>query len=259
MHELTEIMGLNMSDQFSLFSDAELIDTATAISSEKKNLITGVTHLHAGQCYYEKFPLEDTGKLTLITNLFTGDYANLLYETLHRDIRWSQDSLRIAGKNIPIPRLQAWYGESHAAYGYSGLKLTPLRFIEPLTLLRQVVTQISNLLLPPCITDKTATQPICYNSVLCNLYRNEKDSVGWHSDDEAELGSNPIIASISLGATRRFQLKHKRQKNMRHALLLPHNSLLIMSGNMQHHWYHQVPKSNTATGPRINLTFRHIV
>jgi alkylated DNA repair dioxygenase AlkB len=98
-----------------------------------------------------------------------------------------------------------------------------------------------------------------FNSVLMNLYRNQKDSMGWHSDDEKELGSDPKIASISLGSSRTFQLKHKTQKQMKLKVALNNGSLLLMEGTMQHHWLHAIPKSTQECGPRINLTFRKII
>lgn len=248
-----------MTHQFSLFTDTAFRNTETESSDAQKNASAELTHFQAGYCHQELITLPEDGVLIFITSLFNGDYADQLYQTLQRDICWAQDSLRIAGKLIPIPRLQAWYGDSQADYQYSGLKLTPRPFIEPLETVRKAVTQISNQLLPAFGENDTPQKQIPYNSVLCNFYRNERDSVGWHSDDEAELGTNPVIASVSFGASRSFQLKHKRHKKMLHTLLLPHNSLLIMSGNMQHHWYHQVPKSTNPIGPRVNLTFRNII
>ena len=98
-----------------------------------------------------------------------------------------------------------------------------------------------------------------FNAVLLNLYRDGKDSNGWHADNEAELGQNPVIASISLGEERYFHLKHRTQKEQRLKIKLKHGSLLVMGGTMQHHWLHQIPKTTKIISPRINLTFRKII
>lgn len=168
--------------------------------------------------------------------------ANMVMAELQK-LNWSQDHLTIGGKTVAIPRLQAWYGEPGAHYRYSGLSLRPQAFTPTLRLLKERI------------------EAVCtyhFNSVLANFYRDGNDSVGWHSDDEPELGSAPAIASLSFGATRRFRLKHKRQRQTCE-LSLGHGDLIIMEPHTQQHWYHQVPKTRQPVDSRINLTFRHII
>ena len=157
-------------------------------------------------------------------------------------------SIKIYGKETPIPRLQSWHGDENVAYQYSGKTLTT----EPWT--------------PALLKLKTELETFCknrlgdirFNSVLCNLYRDGQDSMGWHSDDEPELGKNPIIASVSLGETRPFKLQHKKDKTLKWQVPLEHGGLLIMAGETQHYWRHHIPKSQRPLKPRINLTFRWV-
>ncbi len=169
--------------------------------------------------------------------------ATDLYSMLAEHLSWREDSIRIRGNLIRIPRLQAWYGEPQCNYTYSGLTLAPQPFPPLLDQLRR-------------LAESAAEAP--FNCALCNWYRNGQDSVGWHADNEPELGLNPTIASYSFGATRRFLIKPKRGKHRATGIPLPHNSLLIMKGEMQHHWQHQLPKTQQPVGGRINLTFRYI-
>ena len=142
------------------------------------------------------------------------------------------------------PRLNAWYGDPGCRYGYSGTRFEPLPWTETLTDIKERLT---------------ATLGVAFNSMLANRYRDGRDSVAWHSDDEPELGRNPVIASVSLGATRRFTLKHKSRRDIRPlAVDLTHGSLLVMSGPTQHQWLHQIAKTTRIVGERINLTFRYI-
>lgn len=164
---------------------------------------------------------------------------------LQEQIEWRQEDIRIFGKTIPQPRLTAWYGEEGKSYTYSGLTWEPLPWTEELQKIRNRIEALNG--------------GLSFNSVLLNLYRDGKDSMGWHADDEPELGENPVIASVSFGAARRFHLKHRHYpKTDRLNLELTHGSLLIMSGSTQHFWLHQIPKTAKITGPRINLTFRYI-
>ena len=159
-------------------------------------------------------------------------------------IAWRQESIRLFGKTVPTPRLSAWYGEEGTAYTYSGLTMQPLPFTPILLSVKQKIEAIAF--------------PDQFNSVLLNLYRTGADSMGWHSDDEQELGSNPVIASVNLGATRRFLLRHTQQKHLKHEILLQHGSLLLMQGTTQHYWQHAIPKTAKPTPARINLTFRKV-
>jgi alkylated DNA repair dioxygenase AlkB len=154
---------------------------------------------------------------------------------------WRQDTLKFGGKEVLVPRLQAWYGERR--YAYSGLRLVPLPWTPVLDEIRRKISAICGLE---------------FNSVLLNYYRDGNDSVAWHSDDERELGPDPLIASLSLGATRRFELKHRTRKQSKVNMLLEDGSLLLMGKGLQQHWTHQLPKDASVTAPRLNLTFRLI-
>jgi alkylated DNA repair dioxygenase AlkB len=126
---------------------------------------------------------------------------------------------------------------------YSGITVEPKPWTDPLKQIKERVEEVAE---------------VNFNSVLLNHYRNERDSVSWHSDDEPELGKNPVIGSVSFGDVRDFQLRHKTNKSMKINEKLPHGSYLEMAGSTQHHWEHQIPKRSRKIGPRINLTFRII-
>jgi alkylated DNA repair dioxygenase AlkB len=147
----------------------------------------------------------------------------------------------VFGKSYDQPRLTALYSQTKKTYSYSGLTMAPEEFPEYLKGIKKKVELVSKQ---------------GFNTLLVNLYRDGKDSNGWHADNEKELGSNPIIASISLGEERPFHFKHRTLKDERHKLLLKNGSLLIMRGEMQHYWLHQIAKTKKKIGPRINLTFR---
>lgn len=187
-------------------------------------------------------PIAD-GSLCLWHPLLPSPDAEALFNRLAQTLDWKQDTMTIAGKEIPIPRLQAWYGDANSQYSYSGILLKPLNWTKELLTIKETI--------------ETITQHH-FNSVLANYYRDGQDSVAWHQDNEPELGENPVIASLSLGETRQFQLRHTDQRHPTLKLDLPHNALLLMSGETQKNWYHQIPKTKKAVGPRINLTFRLI-
>ena len=170
--------------------------------------------------------------------------ADFCFAYLRNNVPWRQDSITVFGKTHPQPRLTAFYGEEGLPYTYSGITMPPLPFPEVLLGLKARVETVAG---------------VGFNSCLLNLYRDGKDSNGWHADDEKELGQNPAIASISLGQERPFRLKHKKEKGLTHKLILEHGSLLLMTGPTQHHWLHQVPKTSRAIGERINLTFRTVL
>ena len=156
---------------------------------------------------------------------------------------WRQDKIKLFGKEVLQPRLTALFGKKDKTYTYSGLTLKPEPFTENLL-------EIKNKCEEFCDTS--------FNICLGNLYRNGQDSMGWHADDEKELGKNPVIASISLGAERIFHLKHKLDKTAKHKIRLQHGSLLIMRGSTQEFWKHQLPKTKLKVEPRVNLTFRKV-
>jgi alkylated DNA repair dioxygenase AlkB len=178
------------------------------------------------------------GAVVLYPDALPPAAADRLLAALRDGIAWRQEVATVMGRRVAIPRLTAWHGA--AGYVYSGIRLTPAPWTPPLLELKALAESI-------------ARQP--FNSVLLNLYRDGRDSVSWHADDEPGLGRNPTIASLSLGADRRFQLKHRRCPE-RLTLDLPHGSCLIMAGATQHHWLHQLPKTKAPVGLRINLTFR---
>ena len=169
--------------------------------------------------------------------------ADRLFRELIDAVSWRQEVLRIHGKEVPVPRLSAWYGDPGTTYAYSRIRHEPNPWIAPLTEVRAVA-------------ERVADAPL--NCVLANLYRDGADSVAWHADDEPELGPEPVIASVSLGATRRFQMRRRDDSMERVDLELAHGSFLVMRGVTQRHWVHQIPKTARPVGPRINLTFRHI-
>ncbi|WP_084005133.1 alpha-ketoglutarate-dependent dioxygenase AlkB family protein [Gilvimarinus polysaccharolyticus] len=166
-----------------------------------------------------------------------------LFTELSATLAWQQTHLQMYGKSIAIPRLNAWYGDAGSFYSYSGAHFAPHPWVNALQVLREQL------------------QPVAqarFNSVLANLYRDERDSVAWHSDDEHELGPTPTIASLSLGAERDFVLRHKQ--SLRQLRVTLHaGDLLIMSGRLQRCWQHQLPKANVPLGPRINLTYRRVL
>ncbi len=170
--------------------------------------------------------------------------ADALFHEFSRDLVWGQHAIRLFGRQVMQPRLTTLYGSRPLRYRYSGLELIAHTWSGALEALASEVSMSSD----------------CeFNSVLGNLYRDGNDSMGWHADDEAELGQNPIIASISLGASRRFDLKPKAEGGgEKVSLELQHGSLLVMGGDLQHHWVHQIAKTKRVSEPRINLTFRWI-
>lgn len=176
---------------------------------------------------------------------FNGVESEYYLKKLISKIKWKQDYLRLAGKCIAVPRLQCWMGDPQAHYAYSGIQLQPEPWQELVLAIR---ARISGL---------TGHE---FNSVLLNYYRDGRDSVAWHADDEKELGPEPVIASVSFGAERVFQLKHKHLSEApRHRFKLHNGSILVMGKTIQNNWLHQIPKTKLKIGPRINLTFRTIL
>lgn len=175
---------------------------------------------------------------------FNAEEADALLADLTANIAWEQKAIQFMGKQVMQPRLVAWYGDEGKSYSYSGQTMHPLDWTPTLLNMKARLD---------------AAAQVTFNSVLLNLYRYGQDSMGWHSDDEPELGTNPVIASVSLGATRTFQFKHKQNPDLKLSLDLTHGSLLLMRGGTQHFWKHQVPKTKKPLGPRINLTFRVII
>jgi alkylated DNA repair dioxygenase AlkB len=187
-------------------------------------------------------PLPDADIL-FYPNVLTPSESDRFFTELIQSIQWRQDSITLFGRSLPQPRLTAWYGDPGKSYTYSNLTMMPTPWIPSLLELKTKVDAISG---------------VVFNSVLLNLYRDGNDSMGWHSDDEPELGHNPVIASLSLGVTRRFMLRHRSDKALKHQVELTSGSFLLMRGSTQHYWQHQIPKTKRSVAPRINLTFRVI-
>lgn len=170
--------------------------------------------------------------------------ADLLFARSLAEIPWETHRIRLFGREVDSPRLSCWMGDADAVYRYSGTRFVPYPW-HPL--LRQVKQRLEQ------------EFSAAFNSVLANRYRSGRDAMGWHSDDEAELGATPVIASLSLGATRRFLLKHRRDPERKLELPLPHGSLLLMSGQTQRNYRHALPRTAKPVGERINLTFRQVL
>lgn len=193
----------------------------------------------------EMISMPPAGWVRYEESFLSREAADHLSSELRDSLDWRLYQIKLFGREIPQPRLTAFYGEAGVKYEYSGLtlKATPWG------------GGLHELALRVCALSGTS-----FNSVLCNLYRDGQDSMGWHADDEAVLGRNPIIASVSFGATRRFDLRPKRGvAGEKRSIALEHGSLLLMGGDLQHHWQHQIAKTKRVNEPRINLTFRQIL
>jgi alkylated DNA repair dioxygenase AlkB len=186
----------------------------------------------------QHIPLRDDGWLLYNPVFLPVAEAETLFVHLRDAVPWEQSGR----PGRPFPRLTAWYADAGLSYSYSG------------------VTHHAIPWTPELLTVKARAESASgttWNSLLLNFYRHGQDSIGFHADDEPELGTNPVVGSISLGAERRFVLKHPASGE-NHEFLLPHGSLFVMGGASQHHWRHGVPKTKKPVGPRINLTFRRV-
>ena len=171
--------------------------------------------------------------------------ASSYFAALQSRIDWHTPRVFVYGRWIDSPRQSAWYGDRGAVYRYSGTINEPIPWLPELKALRER------------LNDFCKNQ---FNSMLANHYRSGNDSMGWHSDDEKELGPDPVIASISLGGARRFLLRHRRRQDLpTHEIMLENGSLLVMRASSQGAWRHSIPKTRRAVAPRINLTYRHIM
>jgi alkylated DNA repair dioxygenase AlkB len=183
-------------------------------------------------------------ELVYYPNFFSYKEANKFYDVIESKTNWQHDDITVFGKTYKQPRLTALYGDTNKPYGYSNIVMHPSPFTSTLKHI------------------KTKVERVCehkFNTLLINLYRDGNDSNGWHADNEKELGKNPVIASVSFGEARPFHFKHRTIKEQRHKLILEHGSLLLMKGEMQHFWLHQIAKTKKKISPRINLTFRKLV
>jgi alkylated DNA repair dioxygenase AlkB len=183
------------------------------------------------------------GDTRYLADAFPPGEADALFAELRGQIDWRQEEIMMFGQHRLVPRMVAWHGDAGAIYSYSGVEHQPAPWTSAPQRVRATVQALSG---------------HSFNAVLLNLYRNGRDGMGWHSDDEPELGRNPVIASVSLGATRRFRMRHKRHRREALGIDLEHGSLLLMRGATQHHWLHALPKTTRPVGERINLTFRQV-
>ncbi|MGA9335845.1 MAG: alpha-ketoglutarate-dependent dioxygenase AlkB [Rudaea sp.] len=173
-----------------------------------------------------------------------GRAAQSWFDRLRAEIAWHRHRVKMFGRVHDAPRLSCWVGDAGAVYAYSRTRYEPLPWTPALDELRDAVSAI-------CAHR--------FNAVLCNLYRDGRDCMGWHSDDEHELGENPVVASLSFGATRKFRLRHRRDPTQRASIDLESGSLLYLGGAIQSHYRHDLPRSACTLDARINLTFREIL
>ncbi|MSS76654.1 MAG: alpha-ketoglutarate-dependent dioxygenase AlkB [Methyloglobulus sp.] len=188
------------------------------------------------------FNLPDGVELVLIKSFYNQHESDALYTSLLNCLDWQEEDLFIFSKRVKVPRLMCWYGDPDAYYKYSGAHHQPKPWPLELQNIREKVQQYCQ---------------CAFDSVLANLYRDGRDSMGCHADDEKELGINPTIASLSLGEERLFKLHHKKSKQTLN-IHLQQGDFLVMGGTCQQYWSHSVPKTKALKKPRINLTFRKI-
>lgn len=176
-------------------------------------------------------------------NVFNAEESQTLLQTFIDTIAWEQRTINMYGKSIVTPRLTAWYGDNGKNYAYSGSKFNPLPWTSELLDVKKRIELLAG---------------VNFNSVLLNYYRNGTDSVAWHSDNETELGLHPIIASVSFGQVRSFDIRLKQNHAEKYSIRLESGSLLLMKGGLQQYWEHRIAKLKSIIKPRVNLTFRII-
>lgn len=184
------------------------------------------------------------GEAFFYSRFFSQEESDHYLSRLPDEINWKQEPIKIFGKEVMQPRLTAWYGDANKKYSYSGITMEPQQWTPALLKIKNKIEMVSG---------------IHFNSALLNFYRDGQDSMGWHRDNEKALGVNPVIASVSFGASRTFQFRNFKEKRITKSIKLTHGSLLLMKGETQHLWQHQLPKTNTKIGQRINITFRMII
>ncbi len=183
-------------------------------------------------------------KVTFYRNFFDLQESDEIFQILLSEINWRQDKMKLYGKEIDLPRKTAWYGDRNKSYTFSGIHLDPESWTPTLLQVKQRIEEVAE---------------IEFNSVLLNLYRHGNDGISWHTDAEPELGENPVIGSVSFGGARRFMFRHRQDQDLKAEVELTHGSFLMMAGETQHFWQHQIPKTSRKVEPRINLTFRVII
>lgn len=199
--------------------------------------------LNTNKIIFLKNILPFNGQLYLIESFYSANDAQIMFDELLNNLAWQEEQIFLYGRWVKVPRLMCWYGDKGSSYRYSGVNHQPLPWVEPLISIKQTIESSYN---------------ASFNSVLANLYRNGSDSMGCHADDEKELGVNPLIASLSLGEQRLLKFRHHKSKKVLD-IVLNHGDLLLMAGEIQHHWRHELPKTKKAKKQRINLTFRQIM
>ena len=187
--------------------------------------------------------LEKDGRAEYFNHFYDADESNHLYKSLLNSLPWEVDEIKMFGKLVKTARKVIWVGNPECAYTYSGVQKTPQAWTNELLQMKLKLEKFTG---------------YTYNSCLLNLYHSGAEGMGWHSDDEKELDARAPIASVSLGAQRKFAFRHKQDKTTS-SLFLENGSLLIMHPPIQEHWHHSLLKTKTVTGPRINLTFRKIL
>jgi alkylated DNA repair dioxygenase AlkB len=185
--------------------------------------------------------LPKDGIVEVYPDFFTPEESNLLFVHLLNEIEWQQDSMKFYGKRVNLPRLTAWYGASMKEYSYSGIDMKVKAWTNNLLFIKERVEKHSG---------------FQFTSVLLNYYRNGNDSVSWHRDNEKVLRINPVIASVSFGATRTFKFRHVDDHSLIRTVELTNGMYVLMKGETQHKWEHTIPKTSKVVGPRISLTFR---
>lgn len=182
--------------------------------------------------------------LKYFPELFSKKESSAFLDKFITTIEWEQRVVTMYGKKVATPRLTAWYGEHGKNYAYSGNRFNPLPWTKELLEIKKRIEPLAG---------------VTFNSVLLNYYRHGHDSVAWHSDNETELGTQPVIGSVSLGQVRRFDIRQKNNHQQKYSIRPESGSLLLMTGDLQQNWEHRIPKSQSVMGARVNLTFRIIL
>jgi alkylated DNA repair dioxygenase AlkB len=176
--------------------------------------------------------------------LFSSDESDALLLKFIRDTPWKQTVQKLWDKEYQTPRLTAWYGDLGTDYSALGKVADPIPWTPELLMIKEKVEPLAG---------------TRFNSVLLNYYRDGNDSVAWHSDRESVLGKNPVIASVSFGQVRSFDIRNKTDHKEHYSVRLEHGSFLLMKAGLQEHWEHRIAKSTRTMKPRINLTFRLVI
>lgn len=187
--------------------------------------------------------LPKEGEAYFYSEFFSKEESDDFFKRLTEEVDWKQEPIVIFGKQVMQPRLTAWFSDKDKVYSYSGITMQGTGWNKTLLEIKERIEKIAG---------------VTFTGALLNFYRDEKDSMGWHKDDEKELGKNPVIGSVSFGAERTFKFQNIKEKELQTSIILTHGSFLLMRGQTQHCWKHSIPKRTKPLGPRINITFRVI-